>query len=146
MKSLFTLLIAATVAAGTLTVAAADPVAVGDLRLTKLWTRATPPGAPAGGGFLIITNTGDEADRLTGVEAAHAGMSEIHEMKVSDGVMEMRELEDGLEIPAGQTVTLAPGGYHLMFMGLKDAHEAGGGLPVTLTFERAGAVDVVLEV
>jgi hypothetical protein len=146
MKSVRTFVLAVALAAGTLTAAAADPVTVGDIELTGLWTRATPPSAPAGGGFLTITNTGTEADRLVKVEAAHAGMSEVHQMKMVDGVMEMREVEGGLEIPPGETVTLAPGGFHLMFMGLKAGQKQGAALPVTLTFERAGPVDVLLDV
>lgn len=125
---------------------AAEPIKVGTLELTGLWTRATPPSAPAGGGYLTITNTGDEADRLVAVTTSIAGMSEIHEMRVSDGVMTMRELEDGLEIPAGGTVELAPGGFHLMFMALKEGIAMEKDLQVTLTFENGGSVDVVLDV
>ena len=80
--------------------AAAHSVKVGQLELTDLWTRATPPGAPAGGGFMTITNNGDEPDRLIAVSSPVAEIGEVHEMKVEDGVMTMRPLDDGLEIPA----------------------------------------------
>ena len=124
----------------------AQEVTVGSLTLTGLWTRATPPNAPAGGGFLTITNDGDEPDRLVAVSSPGVKTGEIHEMKVEDGVMTMRPLEDGLEIPAHGSVTLAPGGYHLMFIGLEKPFVEGEELPVTLTFAGAGSVDVVLPV
>ena len=126
--------------------ASAHSVTVGDLELTDLWTRATPPGAAAAGGFLTIANHGTEADRLVTVSTPQAEIGEIHEMKVEDGVMSMRELESGLEIPAGETVTLEPGGYHLMFVTLKAPFANGEKLPVTLTFEKAGTVETFLHI
>ncbi|KAB2861260.1 MAG: copper chaperone PCu(A)C [Bauldia sp.] len=126
--------------------ATAHEVKIGTLELTGLWARATPPNAPAGGGFLTITNTGDAPDRLIAVSSPDVGQAEIHEMKVADGVMTMRPLENGPEIPAHGTVTLAPGGIHLMFIGLKAPFVAGGELPVTLTFEKAGPVETFLHI
>ena len=126
--------------------AAAHEVEVGQLTLTDLWTRATPPNAPTGAGYLTITNAGDVPDRLIAVEAPDATKGEIHEMKVKDGVMTMRPVEGGLEIPAHGSVTLAPGGFHLMFMGLKSPFVEGGKLPVTLTFAAAGSVDTFLHI
>jgi copper(I)-binding protein len=73
-------------------------------------------------------------------------MVEIHEMKMEGNVMRMRELEHGLEIKPGATVALAPGGFHLMMMGLKAPLKQGEKVPVTLTFEKAGSIDVELEV
>ena len=118
----------------------------GDLMITETWTRATPPNAKAGGGFVQIMNTGSDTDRLTAVASDVAKKTEIHEMAVTDGVMKMRELEAGIEIPAGQTVTLKPGGLHIMFMGLNQSFEAGSVVPVVLTFEKAGDVAVDLAV
>jgi periplasmic copper chaperone A len=126
--------------------ALADPVRVGDLELTGLWTRATPPNAPTGAGYVTITNTGDTPDRLVSVKTPVADMSQIHQMKVVDGVMTMRPVEGGLEIPGHGSVTLAPGGFHLMFMGLKQGIMEGSELPVTLTFERNGPVEIDLKV
>ena len=143
----FRILSAALAAALTLAApATAHEVKAGALVLTDLWSRATPPSAPAGGGFLTITNTGDAPDRLIAVSTPEAGKSEIHEMKVEDGVMTMRPLANGVEIPAHGTVTLAPGGFHLMFMELKAPFAAGGKLPVTLTFETAGTVETFLHI
>ena len=103
---------------------------------------ATPPTAQAGGGFLVITNTGTTADRLVSARSAVAGRTEIHEMKMDGNIMRMRELEKGLEIPPGATVTLKPGGYHVMFMGLKEPLKQDTRVPVTLVFEKAGSIDV----
>jgi len=128
------------------TPALAHEVRAGTLVLTDLWTRATPPNAPSGGGFLTIANTGDAADRLIAVASPSAGKAEIHQMKIEDGVMTMRPQEGGIEIPAHGAVTLAPGGFHLMFMDLKAPFAAGGKLPVTLTFEKAGAVETFLHI
>ena len=118
----------------------------GDLNISLPFTRATLPNAPVGGGFLTIENTGTEADRLVSVTSTVAGATQIHEMAMQGDVMKMRELTDGLEIPAGETVVLAPGGFHIMFMGLKQAFVEGETVAVTLTFEKAGAVEVRLPV
>ncbi|KKB13227.1 signal peptide protein [Devosia geojensis] len=121
-------------------------VTAGDLEITGAFTRATLPGAPVGGGFLTITNTGAEDDRLIGASAAFAGEAQLHEMAVENDVMKMRELPDGIPVPAGEAVTLEPGGLHMMFMGLKEPLVEGTEVPVTLTFEKAGTVEVTLAV
>jgi copper(I)-binding protein len=118
----------------------------GDLNISLPFTRATLPNAPVGGGFLTIENTGTEADRLVSVTSTVAGATQIHELAMQGDVMKMRELPDGLEIPAGETVVLAPGGFHIMFMGLKQAFVEGETVAVTLTFEKAGSVEVLLPV
>ena len=119
-------------------------ITVGTLEISSAFTRATLPNAPVAGGFLTIKNTGAEDDRLVSASAAIAKDTQIHEMAMEGDVMKMRELQDGLVIPAGQTVTLAPGGYHLMFMGLNGAIAEGATVPVTLTFEKAGEVSLDL--
>jgi copper(I)-binding protein len=119
---------------------------LGTLEISQAWARATPPSAPAGGGFLKITNTGATPDRLVSARSPAADIVQVHEMKMDGSVMRMREVEKGLEIPAGGSVTLAPGGYHLMMMGLKGPLKQGSTVPVTLTFEKAGTVDVELAV
>jgi copper(I)-binding protein len=124
----------------------AHSVRVGPLSLTDLWTRATPPKAPTAGGFLTIENSGAEADRLIGVTSPIADRAEIHEMATKDGTMTMRPAGTGVEIPAGQTVALASGGFHIMFIGLKETLVEGGNVPVTLTFEKAGSFDTFLHV
>jgi copper(I)-binding protein len=126
--------------------AVAHSVKVGSLELSGLWTRATPPRAPAAGGYLTITNTGEEPDRLIAVSSPWARLGEMHEMTVKDEVMTMRPVETGLSIPPGESVTLAPGGFHLMFIDLKEPLVEGGEFPVRLTFEKAGSVETVLHV
>lgn len=116
------------------------------LTLKEAWTRATPPGATNGGGFLTITNTGAEADRLTGGSVSGVGKVEIHTMVMDGDVMKMRPLPDGLEVPAGETVTLKPGGDHVMFMQLENPFEEGQMLDVTLTFEKAGDMSTMFMV
>jgi len=118
----------------------------GDLTLSQAWTRATPPKAKAGGGFVEIVNAGSEDDRLVAASSNVAAKVELHEMSVTDGVMKMRELENGIVIPAGETVALKPGGLHIMFMGLNQSFEEGASVPVVLTFENAGNVAVDLSV
>lgn len=121
-------------------------VTVGDLEIAGAFSRATLPNAPVGGGYLTITNKGDADDRLIAVSTPVAGTSQIHEMKMEGDVMRMKELPDGLVIPAGETVKLEPGGYHLMFMELKAPLVEGQSFVVTLTFEQAGTVEVEVEV
>ena len=121
-------------------------VHLGPINISLPFTRATLPNAPVAGGFLTIENTGTEADRLVSATSDIAGETQIHEMAMQGDVMKMRQLADGLEIPAGETVVLAPGGFHIMFMGLKQALVEGETITVTLTFEKAGTVDVVLPI
>lgn len=120
----------------------AHVVQVGDLEISGAFTRATLPGAPVGGGYLVVTNHGDTDDRLVGGAAPFANDVQVHEMAVVDDVMQMRELQDGIVIPAGESVELKPGGYHLMFMALTTALVEGETVTVSLKFETAGTVDV----
>lgn len=110
------------------------------------WTRETAPGAAVGVGYVSITNTGKDADKLTGGTFEGAGAVEIHEMKMDGDKMIMRQLKDGLEIKPGETVKLAPGGDHLMFTGLKTAIARGPNVKGSLMFEKAGSVDVSYKV
>ena len=129
--------------ATTLSEPATDTVyKVGALVIEAPWTRATPGGARVGGAYLKITNTGAESDRLVGGSLPIAAAVEVHQMSMADGVMKMRKLEAGLEIKPGQTVELKPGGYHLMFTGLRQALQQGQSVKGTLQFEKAGSVEV----
>lgn len=118
----------------------------GALKIGHPWSRATPAGAKVGGGYLSIENTGATPDRLVAISAPFAGRSEIHEMAVTDGVMTMRPLENGVDVPAGAKVEFKPGGYHIMFMDLKQPLKQDDRLKGTLTFEKAGAVEVEFKV
>ena len=109
------------------------------------WARATPKGAEVGGGYLTIENKGATPDRLTGGTADFAAV-EVHQMKSVNGVMEMRAVTGGLEIPAHGSVALSPGGYHLMFTHLKRPLIKGQTIKATLDFAHAGAVPVEFKV
>jgi periplasmic copper chaperone A len=119
---------------------------LGAIEIGQPWSRATPPTAPAGAGFLTVINKGEAPDRLIAVETPVAGKVEIHEMKMEDNIMRMREVEGGLVLPPGQTVELRPGGYHLMFMGLKEPFAKDQRVPATLVFEKAGRLQVEFKV
>lgn len=116
----------------------------GDIDIGHPWTRATPPSARVGGGYLTLTNHGQTVDRLIGGSSPASGRVEIHTMEVTDGVMKMRELRDGVALPPGETVKLEPGGFHLMLIDLKAPIREGAKIPVTLRFEHAGLVEVEL--
>jgi copper(I)-binding protein len=126
--------------------AAAHQYKIGHLTLNHPWVRATPPGAEVAAGYVKIVNGGSEPDRLVGVASPVAEAGEIHEGSVVDGVAKMRRLDDGLEIPAGATVELAPGGVHMMLVGLKQSLVKDSTVKATLTFERAGPIDIELVV
>lgn len=133
--------------AAALTIAALSPAAAheikaGDLTIVHPWTRATPAGAKVAGGFLKIVNTGTTDDRLVSATADIAESVQLHEMKMVGDVMEMSEVAGGIPVPAGATVELKPKSLHLMFMGLKSAPTPGGVFQGTLTFEKAGVVNV----
>jgi periplasmic copper chaperone A len=115
---------------------------VGSLVIDHPWTRATPKSAAVAGGYVKITNTGNTADRLTGGSADVSRKFEVHEMSMDRGVMKMRELKDGLEIPPGAIVKLKPGSYHIMMMNLSRPLAKGEKVKGSLTFEKAGKVDV----
>ena len=119
---------------------------VGALKIHDPWSRATPKGAPVGGGYLTITNTGTTPDRLIGGSTAGSKGFEIHEMTMGKGVMKMRMMPNGLEIKPGETVTFKPSGYHLMFTGLKSQLTKGEHVDATLKFEKAGEVKVQFDV
>lgn len=115
---------------------------VGDIEIVAPWVRATVPGAPTAGGFLTIRNTGREPDRLTTVSTPAAAEAQIHQMSMDSGMMRMRQLTTGLQIPAGGSVELAPGSYHLMLIDPKGQFVEGQTVPMRLTFAHAGSVDV----
>ena len=124
----------------------AAETAASSIAVTEPWSRETAEGQNAGGAFMTIANTGTAADRLTGGSTPVAGRVEIHTMTMEGDVMKMRQLEDGLEVPAGGEVTLKPGSFHVMLMDLKQPLKAGETVPLTLTFAGAGALETQLEV
>ena len=111
------------------------------LDVKQPFARATPPGAKSAAVFMTIENKGKDVDRLLSASSSAAGIVEIHEMKMDGGMMQMREVK-ALEVRPGATVELKPGGYHVMLMDLKQPLRQGETVPVTLTFEKAGSVEV----
>lgn len=124
---------------------AADPVSVGALRLVAPWVRATPAAAVNGAAFVEIRNAGTESDWLVAVDTTAAAMAGIHETTMVAGVMKMRPV-DRVEIPAGGSVLLKPGGLHIMLMKLAAPLRTGTTISVSFTFEKAGRVELAIPV
>lgn len=110
------------------------------------WSRATSPRANIGAGYVTIRNTSAQPDRLVSATSPRAAKVEIHTMSLNDGIMRMRPLPNGLEVPAGGEASLAPGGNHVMLIGLKSPLRAGERIPATLRFARAGDVRIAFQV
>ena len=134
------------VLAGAASRASAHDYELGTLKLTHPWSRATPGGAKVAAGYLKIVNTGTKPDRLVAAQSTVAGAVEIHEMATTDAVMKMRALSTGLVIAPGQTVELAPGGYHVMFIDLKGPIVQDQPFKARLKFEKAGEVEIEFKV
>ena len=137
--------ILATVVALALTASAAfaQDFTLGNLEIDHPASKATLPGQPVGGGFMTITNKGTDPDRLVSITAPDVSDDvQIHEMAIENDVMKMRQLPDGVEIPAGAKVELKSGGLHVMFMKIKHPFKEGESFKATLTFEKAGPVEV----
>ncbi|MDP3295823.1 MAG: copper chaperone PCu(A)C [Nevskia sp.] len=126
--------------------AASSETKVGDLLIRSARSRETPTAGGTGVGFMTISNDGSEDDRLVAISSEAATSVEIHQMSMADGQMQMRAVSDGLAIPAGKTVELAPGGYHLMLIGLSQALVAGQTVKLELQFEKAGKVSIELPI
>ena len=143
-----------TLFASALTLASAIGIAPGDAHEVKLgnivihhpWSRQSPKAADVAAGFMTITNTGKEDDRLIRATSGISTSAQIHDMRMEGVVMKMAELPDGVVIPAGGTVKLKPKSLHLMFIGLKQQVMEGEEFSGTLTFEKAGTVTVEYEV
>jgi len=125
---------------------ASSETKIGDLVIRSARSRETPTAGGTGVGFMTIVNGGSQDDRLVAISSEAATSVEIHQMSMADGQMQMRALGDGLAIPAGKTVELAPGGYHLMLIGLSQALIAGQTVKLELQFEKAGKVSVELQI
>jgi copper(I)-binding protein len=115
------------------------------LELSNGRTRAMLPGQKVGGGYVTIKNTSDKAETLISASTSRASRMEVHEMAMDDGVMKMRKLENGITIPAGGSISLAPGGNHMMFFGVEKPFAEGDMIPVEFKFEHAGTVKVDLK-
>ncbi|WP_372001783.1 copper chaperone PCu(A)C [Tistrella mobilis] len=125
--------------------ASAHEYKLGELHIGHPWARASVNVGGTAGAFLTVENHGSAPDRLVAVSTPVAEVAEIHESFEDKGVMRMRRVE-GVEIPAGGEAKLAPGGYHIMLIKLKQAIMPGEKVPATLTFEKAGTIDVELAI
>lgn len=117
-----------------------------DIVVSQAWSRATPKGAKVAGGYLTIENRGTAPDRLLSASSPAAATVEVHQMTMQDGIMTMRPLDQGLAIPPDVIVVLAPGGNHIMFVGLTAPFEEGQRIPVSLKFLRAGTIETSFDV
>ena len=119
----------------------------GDIEIKAPWVRGTVAGQTATGAFMEITSKSGAS--LVGAASPVAGVTEVHEMKMDDGVMKMRAVAR-LDLPAGKPVILGPGGYHVMLMNLKQMIKTGDSVPLTLHFEgkdrKVEMLEVVAEV
>ena len=113
--------------------------------ISDAYARSSGPLAKAGAAYMRIMNHSDESERLTGVQSDIAKKTELHShLEDDNGVMKMVRIDEGIKIGPMKDHSLAPGGEHIMFMGLKEPFETGKIIPITLLFEKAG--EVVIEI
>jgi copper(I)-binding protein len=124
----------------------AHEIKAGNLVIGHPWSRQPPMGGSVAAGFMTIENTGTEDDRLIKATADISNNVQLHTMKMEGEVMKMQEMKDGIPIPAGGFVELAPGALHVMFMDLSSPLKEGDEIKGTLVFEKAGTVDVAYQV
>jgi copper(I)-binding protein len=141
-RSIAFALLAATLCCGA---AFAQDFRVKSLQVSSPFARATPPGARVAGAFMTIKNQGTETDRLVSASSPVAGLVEIHEMAMDGGMMKMRAIK-GIDVKPGTAVELKPGGYHVMLEDLKQPLKEGDRIPLRLTFEKSGTVEVIVHV
>jgi hypothetical protein len=129
---------------GFMLTAAVASAQTGQLAVDNAWARATPGKSDIGAAYVTIHSP--TADRLVAASTPVAKKAELHTMEMSGMVMKMRPISS-IDIPAGQSVSLAPGGMHIMLMGLKQPLKAGQSFPLSLTFAKAGTrtVNVAVE-
>ena len=128
-----------------LSTAAAQNTKIGDLLIASPWARATPGAAPTGAVYLRIENHGAGGEKLIAVATPVADSAMLHTNMTNNGVAQMRPV-DGIEVAAGATAELKPGGFHIMLMGLHQPLRKSDVFPLTLTFEHAGKVEVQVHV
>ena len=124
--------------------AIAHDYSLGDITINHPWARATPPKAMNAGVFMQLTSQG--GDQLIAASTTVAEKTEVHEMKIVDGVMKMRPLAAGLALMPNQSLKLAPGSFHIMLFGIKGALKENDTFPLTLTFTKAGKITVDVKV
>lgn len=134
-----------TIALGVTCIAVSQLASAGDIAITNAWARPTVQGQQGGGGFASLKNNGKADDKLMSVSSPAAARMELHTMKMEGDMMQMRQVPN-IELKAGESVELKPGGMHIMFMGITQPLEKGTKVPVTFVFEKAGKVTVDFDV
>jgi periplasmic copper chaperone A len=140
------LAIAITIAPGAFAPARAADVDIGSIHITEPWARATPKGATTAAAYMTITNNGKTPDKVSCASSDASATCQIHTMTMDNGVMKMRPVEGGLAINPGETLSLRPGGFHVMMENLKHPLAAGDTIKLTLKFDNAGTVEVAYPV
>jgi hypothetical protein len=120
--------------------------AAGDIEIAEGFVTSAGPRAPTAAAYVTIVNKGSEDDRLTGASGAAARRVELHRHVLEDDVARMLPIPEGVPAPAGATVTLEPGGMHVMLMGLTEPLTPGASVALTLVFEKAGPLTLTLPV
>jgi copper(I)-binding protein len=128
-----------------LPLAQAHDYQLADLHIDHPWSRAMPPNAPAGAAYFLVENRGNSADRLVAVSTPRAGKSELHNHVHENGLMKMVHVS-AVDVAAGAQVEFSPGGYHVMLFQLNQPLQAGDRFPLTLQFEKAGSIEVEVQV
>ncbi|TDF86248.1 copper chaperone PCu(A)C [Pseudomonas sp. H9] len=127
------------------TASLADEYQVGELLISQPWSRELPAELPGGSAYFSVHNQGNQADRLIAVSSPRAKKSTLHTQAVSDGMLRMQHLT-AMDIPAHSVVTFKPGADHVMLSGMEQPLKAGEQFPLTLQFEKAGTVEVLVSV
>lgn len=118
-----------------------------DITITDAYVRSASPIAKTGAAFLVIENHSDQEDRLIGATSTAAKLVQLHtHVENSDGVMQMRHVEDGFVLPGDGMIMMRRGGDHVMFMGLTTPFAQGDMIPLTLVFEKAGEISIEVPV
>ncbi len=118
----------------------------GEIAVLHPWARPTPDGTRLSAAYFDVMNTGSVADTLLSAQTPAAEKVEFHEVQRDGDVMRMRELKGGIPLPAGVTVSLKPGGYHAMLIGLTGKLQEGASIPLKLTFKQAGEITVDVKI
>jgi len=125
--------------------ASAQHYALGDLSIHRPWSRELPPVAPNGAAYFRVENGGSESVRIVGASSPVADRAELHTHEMDGGVMKMRHVRV-VEVPAKGTASFAPGGLHVMLIGLKKPLVAGESFPLILEFDTGRTIDVMIEI
>jgi len=131
--------------AGEFSPAQAQTTAAAPITIENAWARATPGAVTTGGAYMTLVDHGTSPDRLVAVSTPVAGKAELHVMSMDKGISTMRPV-DALTVEPGKPVELKPGGYHVMLIDLKAPLKLGDSFPMSLTFEKAGTIQVTVKV